>query len=147
MSTLDFEIVKYSDSFHNQLLEVWEQSVLASHHFLDPKDFESIKKLVNTIDFNSFDVYCSVHNLALTGFIGVLDKKVEMLFISPRYFGKGIGKKLMDFAVRELKADKVDVNEQNSKAVEFYQKLGFKTFERTDKDDQGNDYPLLRMKR
>ncbi|RDV12574.1 GNAT family N-acetyltransferase [Pontibacter diazotrophicus] len=43
-------------------------------------------------------------------------------------------------------AMEVDVNEQNTKAVEFYQKLGFETYERTAQDDQGKDYPLLRMK-
>lgn len=52
----------------------------------------------------------------------------------------------MDFAVTELNADKVDVNEQNSSAIKFYERLGFKTYERTDKDDQGRDFPLLRMK-
>lgn len=38
------------------------------------------------------------------------------------------------------------VNEQNLKAIQFYKKYGFETFERTDKDDQGRHYPLLRMK-
>lgn len=38
------------------------------------------------------------------------------------------------------------VNEQNLKAVQFYKKYGVETFERTDKDDQGRHYPLLRMK-
>ena len=69
-----------------------------------------------------------------------------MLFIDPAHFGQGLGKKLMNFAVNKLGADKVDVNEQNVKAVEFYKKLRFETYERTDKDDQGRTYPLLRMK-
>lgn len=84
-------------------------------------------------------------NLVL-GFIGVADKKIEMLFLEPKYFGQGLGLKLLDFAVKELKADKLDVNEQNEKALKFYQKFGFQTFDRTDKDDQGRSYPILRMK-
>jgi putative acetyltransferase len=64
----------------------------------------------------------------------------------PKYIGKGLGKKLTDFAISKLNADKVDVNEQNTQAVKFYEKLGFKAYERTAKDDQGKDYPLLRMK-
>ncbi|HEY8510792.1 MAG TPA: GNAT family N-acetyltransferase [Cyclobacteriaceae bacterium] len=60
--------------------------------------------------------------------------------------GKGLGRKLMNFAVHELKADKVDVNENNTRAVEFYERFGFDVYERTNKDDQGRDYPLLRMK-
>lgn len=51
----------------------------------------------------------------------------------------------MDFAIDELRAYEVDVNEQNTKAVRFYSKFGFETYERIEKDDLGYDYPLLRM--
>jgi len=140
-----FEIVKYSDRYREQILNVWEKSGLATHHFLKPLDFRSIKEIVKTIDFNAFEVYCLVQNAEVAGFLGVAEQKVEMLFLSPNYFGKGLGKKLLDFAINELRVHKVDVNEQNTNAVDFYQKFGFKTYERTDKDDQGKDYPLLRM--
>ncbi|WP_373493942.1 GNAT family N-acetyltransferase, partial [Aquiflexum sp.] len=139
-------ILKYADKHREQLLEVWEHSVLATHLFLKTEDFLSIKALVKTMDFHDLEVYCLVQNNAVYGFLGVAERKLEMLFLSPDLFGKGHGKKLMEFAVRELKIDKVDVNEQNTKAVGFYNKFGFKTYQRTEKDDQGNDYPLLRMK-
>ena len=141
----NLEIVKYSDKYREQLLDVWEKSVLATHDFLKPGDFHAIKEIVKRIDFNAFDVYCLLQNDELAGFLGVAEQKVEMLFLSPNYFGKGLGKKLLHFAISELSADMVDVNEQNTNAVGFYRKFGFKTYERTDKDDQGRDYPLLRM--
>lgn len=90
--------------------------------------------------------FCLLGKDKVVGFLGTADHKVEMLFLSPLYFGKGLGKLLMDFAIKELNIDKADVNEQNLKAVNFYTKLGFVTFERTDKDEQGNDFPWLRMK-
>lgn len=80
------------------------------------------------------------------GFVGTHDKKVEMLFLSPAYIGRGLGKELMTFAVKDLKADKVDVNEDNKRAVNFYRRFGFDVYERTSTDDQGRNYPLLRMK-
>jgi putative acetyltransferase len=144
---MEIKIMKYSDDYREQLLLVWEKSVLATHDFLTPEDFQSIKEAVHTINFNAFDVYCLTENSKLLGFLGVADQKVEMLFLSPECFGQGLGKKLMEFAIQELKANKVDVNAQNSKAVGFYKKFGFKTYERTEKDDQGKDYPLLRMTR
>ncbi len=146
MSIDEFKIEKYSDKYRSQLIGVWEKSVLATHDFLKSTDFQSIKELVETIDFNAFEVYCLVQQNEVAGFLGVAEQKIEMLFLSPDYIGKGLGKKLLDFAINELKSDKVDVNEQNAKAVEFYKKSRFVTYERTDKDDQGNDYPLLRMK-
>ena len=142
---MDFQILKYSDGYRVQVLKVWEESVLATHDFLTPADFHAIREAVATIDFNHFDVYCLVNENVVGGFLGVAEKKLEMLFISPELFGRGHGKKLLTFAIEKLHADKVDVNEQNRKAVSFYLKHGFRTYERTNKDDQGRDYPLLRM--
>ncbi|WP_233553671.1 GNAT family N-acetyltransferase [Algoriphagus lacus] len=142
----NLELVKYTDRHRAQLLDVWEKSVLATHDFLSPEDFQSIKAFVQTIDFNALDVYCLLQSEEVIGFLGVAEHKVEMLFLSPDHIGKGFGRKMMDFAVNELKADLVDVNEHNSQAVDFYKKYGFETYERTDQDDQGKDYPLLRMK-
>lgn len=146
MSSQNVRIVAYSDKDRQQILDIWEKSVLATHDFLKPTDFKEIKKLVQTINFNDFEVYCLKKDNEVAGFIGVVEKKIEMLFFSPEYIGKGLGRMLIDFAFSVLKADKVDVNEQNTYAVKFYKKLGFKTYERTDKDDQGKEYPLLRMK-
>lgn len=146
MKTDNFEIIPYSDSYRQQVLTIWEKSVLATHDFLTRRDFEEIKDLVNGINFNDFQVFCLTKGNLVLGFIGVADKKIEMLFLDPQYFGKGLGKKLLNFSVKKLNADKLDVNEQNTKALKFYQSSGFETFERTDKDDQGRNYPLLRMK-
>src|SRR5690606_19330801 len=142
----NFEITEYSDNYKQQILTIWEKSVLATHDFLTPNDFMEIKELVNTINFNDFQVFCLVNGKVISGFIGVAEKKVEMLFLDPEYFGQGLGQKLLNFAVKVLNANKVDVNEQNTKALKFYQKFGFETLERTDKDGQGRNYPLLRMK-
>lgn len=142
----NFEISPYTDSYRKQVLIIWEKSVLATHDFLSPSDFVEIKNLVKDIDFNEFQVFCLTKENLVMGFIGVADKKIEMLFLDPQYFGQGLGQKLLNFAVKELKADKLDVNEQNTKALKFYQNFGFETFERTEKDDQGRNYPLLRMK-
>jgi putative acetyltransferase len=138
-------ISKYSEYHREQLLDVWEKSVLATHDFLDPEDFKSIKQAVFNIDFQDFEMYCLLKNSTLLGFLGVAEQKVEMLFLSPDCFGQGLGKKLMTFAIQVLKANKVDVNEQNEKAVDFYKKLGFEIYERTSTDDQGKPYPLLRL--
>jgi len=138
-------IEKYNDDMRNQILNVWERSVRATHTFVSPEDLEEIKALVHTIDFNQLQVYCLMHHQTVAAFIGVAEYKVEMLFADPDYIGKGCGKQLMQYATEQLAADKVDVNEQNRHAANFYRHLGFEVYERTEKDDQGKPYPLLRM--
>lgn len=141
-----FQIVTYKDSYREQITSVWERSVLATHQFLSKEDFFIIKDVVKSIDFNSLDIFCLSDEIEVIGFIGILEHKIEMLFLLPEYFGQGYGKQLIRFAISELKVDKVDVNEQNISATEFYKKMGFKVFERTEKDQLGKEYPILKMK-
>lgn len=79
--------------------------------------------------------------------MGVQEQKIEMLFLHPDYFRKGIGKMLVERAFSELKVEYVDVNEQNPSATRFYERMGFKTFKRNECDSEGNPFPILEMKK
>ena len=39
----------------------------------------------------------------------------------------------------------MDVNEQNPGAYHFYKRMGFTVYERSETDDQGNPFPILRL--
>lgn len=146
MQTDHFKIARYKDTYRAQILSIWESSVRATHEFLTQRDFEEIKELVGLIGFNKLQVYCLIKENTVIGFIGAAHKKVEMLFLDPEYFGQGFGRKLLNYAVQKLQVNKVDVNEQNVQARKFYRRFGFKTIEKTEKDGQGKNYPLLKMK-
>lgn len=143
---MNYRIVKYKDSHKTEILSVWEQSVKATHHFLMESDFEQYKKILQNFDFKNLDVFCLEENEKVVGFIGIHSEKIEMLFLNPDYIGKGLGRQLIDFAFSNFDIRYVDVNEQNPKATEFYQKIGFEIFDRSEKDDLGKPYPILKMK-
>ncbi|ROS69598.1 acetyltransferase (GNAT) family protein [Vibrio crassostreae] len=52
---------------------------------------------------------------------------------------------LLQHAIEQLAATKVDVNEQNPQAVGFYQHMGFKIESRSPLDDMGKPFPILHM--
>lgn len=81
-----------------------------------------------------------------TAFIGIENNRLEMLFLSPKVRGKGLGKQLLQYAVQDYGVRELTVNEQNPQAVGFYEHLGFQTYKRTEYDEEGNPYPLLYMK-
>jgi len=140
-------IQPYNDQMRDDLIFVWERSVRATHTFLNKDDITYYKSIVDGIDFNKFQVYCALADGGeLMGFIGVADEKIEMLFLHPSYIGQGIGGSLMDYALNNLGATQVDVNEGNRYAVEFYKRYGFEVYDRTEKDSEGKDYPILKMK-
>jgi putative acetyltransferase len=130
-----------------QLLRVWESSVRATHKFLTEENITSLKPLVKTGVLHVAHVICVEDDKnEIQAFMGIDGDKIEMLFVSPIMRGKGIGKRLIAYAVDEMKIKFVDVNEQNEQAVGFYEHLGFKVFERSELDEQGNPFPILHMK-
>ena len=78
--------------------------------------------------------------------MGAEKDRLEMLFVSPKMRGRGVGKELLTYAVKNLGVGEVTVNEQNPSAVGFYGHMGFKTYKRSELDEQGNPYPLLYMR-
>lgn len=82
----------------------------------------------------------------LVAFMGIQNKRLEMLFVAPQERGKGIGKQLLQYGFRTYGIREVTVNEQNQQAVGFYEYMGFETYKRSDLDEQGGPYPLLYMK-
>lgn len=128
------------------LMDVWERSVRATHHFL-PEDYLQEIKLMLPAIFPSVTMYVYVdESKQLLGFTGVAEGKIEMLFLHPEARGKGIGKILLHYSMHILGAYELDVNEQNEQAVGFYQHMGFTVIERKETDGLGRPFPLLLMK-
>ena len=78
--------------------------------------------------------------------MGIENQKLEMLFVKNTERGKGIGKNLLNFGIKNYNVNSLTVNEQNPKAKGFYEHLGFKFYKRSETDEQGNPYPILYMK-
>ena len=131
-----------------QLLDVWESSVRATHLFLSGDEIENIKKYVPQA-FNEIPhlIIVTNENQVLVGFMGIVERHLEMLFISDKERGKGLGKELLKYGIEKYSIHDLAVNEQNPLAKGFYEHMGFKVYKRTDHDEQGNPYPLLYMSR
>ena len=127
------------------IIEVWELSVRATHHFLPEDYLREIKAMLPAI-LSQVSIYLWRDEKGiLRGFAGVGEQKIEMLFIHPSFFRKGLGRRLTEFCIHTLKTYKVDVNEQNEQAVGFYKKMGFLIIGREERDSLDRPYPLLLM--
>ena len=130
-----------------QLLIVWESSVKATHLFLSENEIESIKKYVpQALKEIPHLIIVENKNQVPVGFMGIENQHLEMLFVSNEERGKGLGKKLLNYGIKQYSVNDLAVNEQNPLAKGFYEHMGFEVYKRTDRDEQGNPYPLLYMK-
>lgn len=142
---LSFSMIrKIKTKDYLRLLDIWRSAVLNTHHFLKEEDYKYYEtNIPNYFEFVSLFGY--EEEGELVGFIGVAKNNLEMLFIHNNFRSKGIGKQLLKYAVNMLNIEKVDVNEQNTQAVDFYKHMGFKVINRSELDDQGKEYPILHM--
>jgi putative acetyltransferase len=130
-----------------RVVDVWEASVRATHHFLTEADIQFFKPLVREELPHVAQLACMRDAEGqVAGFIGVEHNKVEMLFVHPSWRGQGIGRRLMTYAITALGASLVDVNEQNTQAVGFYMRMGFEVIGRSGLDSTGKPFPLLHLR-
>ena len=107
-------------------------------------DFNEIKATLIPDYFPNVDLYAIADNDVYAGFIGLRLDSIEMLFIDCDHRGQGYGSTLIEFAKRRG-ATKVDVNEQNPSALNFYKAKGFRVISRDETDDAGRPYPILHL--
>ncbi|MBA4849827.1 GNAT family N-acetyltransferase [Emticicia sp. BO119] len=145
--TTNYIITQVKPEEHDTLLDIWESSVRATHHFLREDNILFFKQTIHEHKyFEMVELACvRDDNNQILGFLGTNDNNLEMLFVHADSLGKGIGKVLLNHAINEVKITKVDVNEQNEQAVGFYLHHGFKMTSRSESDGTGKPFPILHM--
>lgn len=141
---MNFTVKQFTGSDHRSLIELWEASVRATHTFLSEEHISEFKRILGLSDFKGIDLHVVASASGIAGFMGTAGQKLEMLFIHPGYAGKGLGSKLLGYAIANG-VKEVDVNEQNPNALRFYSKHGFEIISRSELDDFGNPFPILHL--
>lgn len=140
------EVKNRTPALINCLLEVWENSVRATHLFLSDSEIRNIKEYVPQALREVAHLLIAEDEAGRpVAFMGVEKGSLEMLFIAPEERGKGLGKNLIRYGIENYGVERLTVNEQNPQARGFYEHMGFRVYNRTDFDGQGNPYPLLYM--
>ena len=127
------EVENRSIKLINKLLEVWEDSVKATHLFLSNEEIKNIKEYVpQALKEIEHLIIMENENNTPIAFMGIEGKKLEMLFIKNNERGKGLGKQLLNYGIEKYDVNELTVNEQNPNAKGFYEHMEFKTYKRTE---------------
>jgi len=139
---------RHEDRAH--LLELWERSARATHHFLRGADVDALRPLVAAELASDAVAWWVAESDAgvLLGFLGFARDAIAGLFVDPDHLGQGVGTLLVEHA-QGLTAGalRVDVNEQNEAGVRFYEARGFVVEARSPTDEGGRAFPILHMRR
>lgn len=131
---------------YDELLQVWEEAVRTTHHFLTETDIQFYKPLIRNEYFAAVQLYVIREDAGtIAAFMGLSTDCIKMLFVSPKAQEQGYGSELVEFAIREKHIYKVDVNEQNTAALGFYLHRGFEVTGRDALDGTGKPFPVLHL--
>ena len=124
--------VNFYPFFHNDAFYFGELNVVE----MAAEYSENSKNLQNTYVYDDGVV---------KGIVRVSGDEIEKLYVEPQFQSQGIGAKLLDFAVNELKAEQLWALEYNVRGIAFYQRNGFElTGEKMIEDEW---VPLLKLKK
>ena len=143
------EIRRATEDDFAAMTDVWHSAVKATHGFLGESEIEGYRGRLATEFFPATEEIwvATDDDGAITGFIGMDDDEVGMLFVDAGHHGQGIGTALIDLVAEGRPTLEVEVNEQASQALGFYEGVGFERVSRSPVDSDGNPFPLLRMRR
>lgn len=130
-----------------KLLNLWEQSVRATHLFLSEAEILRIREYVP-------QALAGVPHLILAenaagepaGFMGIDGNRLEMLFLAPESRGHGLGRAMLEFGIQTFEAREVTVNEQIPPPAGFSRRPEFAMC-KTHRTAGKNPSPPLYMRR
>ena len=129
-----------------ELTEVWGRSVRATHGFLTEAEIRWIRGYVPHALAEVPYLVAAEEKGRYPVFLGASEGMLRMLFLAPEERGKGIGRQLLELGILKYGVRELTVNEQNPNAVEFYTRMGFVPYKRTETDEEGGPSPFRYMR-
>lgn len=105
---------------------------LANHYFNRPEIISNI--------------YVFEENELVKGFIQMKGTEIYKLYVDTFFQSEGIGKHLIEYAIKEMHADNLWALEKNPRAISFYERQGFHLTGEKKFEEDTTEY-LVKLKR
>ncbi len=138
-------IRKHVDNDLEQIMKIWFESSSLAHPFLNLDFVNKVRSDMRNIYIPNSDTWVYEKDSDVVGFISMIDNEIGGLFVIPRFHGKGIGTKLMNYVSEFNDELEVEVFEKNNIGRAFYDKHGFNMIKFFDHAPSGER--VLRLKK
>lgn len=124
-----------------RVMEIWLESNIDTHSFIDKKYWEDNYEMVKKI-LPSAEIYLYEENKNILGFVGLMENYIAGIFVEKNFHSQGVGRKLLD-CCKSLKRElTLSVYKKNQKAYYFYIREGFQVVEKKI-DENTNEIELV----
>lgn len=132
----------------DKIMEIWLKSTVEAHKFIPAKYWYDNYQVVKDMYIPLAETFVYEDEEGIKGFISVIEKEfIGALFVDVKEQGQGIGKALIEEAMKNYKKLTLAVYKENKPAVEFYKKRGFKIIKEQKNEDSGYDEYLMEKAR
>ncbi|MEH2922147.1 N-acetyltransferase [Samsonia erythrinae] len=108
------------------LMHLWLKSTILAHPFIREDYWRESEAEVRDVYIPRSQTWVYEEQKRLIGFISVLEKRfIGALFVEQAYYGKQIGKALIQHVQVQFPLLSLEVYQQNTRACRFYHKQGF----------------------
>ena len=107
------------------IVKAWRRSVDLAHPFLDEAFLEQEAKNIREIYLVVSETWVTEIEGQVVGFISLIENEIGGLFLDPAFHGQGLGRAMVDKAVEQKGAVKVEVFVENIVGRPFYTSYGF----------------------
>lgn len=115
----------YREPDVDRVIEVWRAASAIATPFLTGAFLEREAREIRDVWLRVANTWVYEVDEVVAGFIALIENEVGGIFVHPAAQGAGIGRALMDHAVRVRGALELDVFEANRVGRRFYRKYGF----------------------
>lgn len=122
----------------DKIMSIWKNSTIKAHSFIDKDYWIKSYDVVKDVYIPMADTFIYEDSTDIKGFISIINNEfIGALFVDIDSKGKGIGSKLIDYALKKYKKLNLAVYKDNTNAVKFYINKGFKIIEEQINEDSG----------
>ena len=133
---------KFLQEHIQELMEIWLEENENAHSFVKKQYWRQQCDFVKKALPNAM-LFCE-GNMPIQGFLGVIDGYIAGLFVREAFQRRGVGKKLVNQAKEAFPVLTLDVFAKNTKAIAFYEAMGFcKKEEKIQPDTNEKEYTML----
>lgn len=139
-------IRRFKDNDINCVMELWKLSTIKAHDFIEKKYWEKNYEVVRDVYIPIAETFVYSENETIKGFISIINGKfIGALFVDIEFQGLGIGRSLLEYVIDKYERLELAVYKENTKAVEFYEYIGFKIIkEQLNEDSRSIEYIMKR---
>lgn len=107
------------------VMQIWLTANTEAHSFIPAEYWKNNETLVRSLLPQAEVLVFEDDNGTIDGFLGLMEDYIAGLFVRKEARSKGVGKALLDPARQSRNSLRLQVYEENRRALRFYQREGF----------------------